>query len=283
MKAADLPSNESPDAAERARLGLRRRWALRIPRFSAPSEAVVIGLLSVALFLAAWQMVSSFGLVAPRFLPGPASIARALVDYVRGPQFPTDISTTSTEFALGYGISIGIGVLGGLVLGWYRRPRYFCDMVITVLYSTPRIAFIPLLIIWFGVGIWPKVAIVVLEAALAILITVMRGVMSLEPEVLVMARSFTGSDTQLLRTIGLPGSVPHILTGLRLGTSYAIVGVVVGEFVESQHGLGTTMLLAGNLGDVATVMAILILFACAGLSLRLSLQLVERAFSAWRL
>lgn len=246
-------------------------------------EQATIGTGAVVVFLVAWQAGSTVGLLPKEFLPGPIDVGHALASYVTSSRFVGDLATTAEEFAIGYGVSLLLGIPAGLILGWYRHLRMMADPLINVFYSMPRFAFIPLVIIWFGVGISSKVAIVVLEAAFGMVITIMRGVMSIDSDTTTMAHSFNASAWQLIRTVALPGSVPYILTGLRLGTSYAIVGVVVAEFVEAQQGLGVSMLLAGNLGHVATVMAILLLFAALGLVLRFLLGTLERRFGAWRL
>jgi len=107
-------------------------------------------------------------------------------------------------------------------------------------------ALIPLFIIWFGIGINSKIAVVFLGAVFAILINTAAGVKNLDPALIKAARSFGASDAQLFRTVVLPGSVPCILTGLRLGLGHALTGVVVAELVAAQAGVGLMMATAGS-------------------------------------
>ena len=167
-------------------------------------------------------------------------------------------------------------------IGWYRRFSYAVDPFITFFYATPRIVLLPLLIIWFGIGIWSKIAVVFLGAFFAIVINTAAGVRNLDANLIKVARSFGATDLQLFRTIALPGSVPFVLTGLRLGIGHALVGVVVGELVAAQHGIGRLMAIAGSTFQSDKVFAGLIIIASAGMLTTLLLQRLERRYEAWR-
>src|SRR5438093_747450 len=126
------------------------------------------------------------------------------------------------------------------------------------------------------------VAVIFVGAVFAILINTMAGVRSLDASLLRVARSFGAGDLHIFRTIALPGSVPFILTGLRLGTGHALIGVVVAEYVAAQHGLGRMMMIAGSTFQSSKVFVGLFLIAAAGLLLTYGLQRIERHFDAWR-
>src|SRR2546427_730416 len=137
-------------------------------------------------------------------------------------------------------------------------------------------------IAWLGIGVESKIAVIYLGAVFAILINTMAGVRSLDASLLRVARSFGAGDLHIFRTIALPGSVPFILTGLRLGTGHALIGVVVAEYVAAQHGLGRMMMIAGSTFQSSKVFVGLFLIAAAGLLLTYGLQRIERHFDAWR-
>jgi NitT/TauT family transport system permease protein len=139
-----------------------------------------------------------------------------------------------------------------------------------------------LFIIWLGIGIESKIAVIYLGAVFAILINTIAGVRSLDTSLLRVARSFGAGDRQIFRTIALPGSVPFILTGLRLGIGHALIGVVVAEYVAAQHGVGRMMMIAGSTFQSSKVFAGLFLIAAAGLLMTYALQRLERHFDAWR-
>ena len=271
-----LEANTSEQSVAPEHLAARGRS--RLGRF----EPWLIGVVSVVVFLAIWQAVAVARVVPELFLPGPIDIAGALADYVRSPEFVQDVATSGQELLIGFGLAIVTGLPIGLLIGWYRRLRYALDPFISFFYSVPRIALLPLLIIWFGIGIWSKVAVIFLGAFFPIAINTLAGIRSLDPPLLKAARSFGASDLQIFRTIALPGSVPFILTGIRLGVGHALIGVVVGELVAAQHGVGLAMATAGSTFQTSKVFAGLIIIAGVGVILQILLQRLENHFDSWR-
>ena len=258
-------------AGERAGLAV-------LGRFRAPAT----GLAAIAVFIGAWQLVAWLRLVPELFLPGPWDIAQAESQYATSPDFLLDLSTSGQEMLIGFGLAIVIGLPLGILMGWYRTLHHALDPFISFFYSTPRIALMPLLIIWFGIGIWSKVAVIFLGAFFPIAINTLVGVRSLDSDLLKCARAFDASDMQIFRTIALPGAVPFILTGLRLGVGHALIGIVVGELVAAQHGVGQAMSVFGATFQTAKVFAALIIIAVSGVLLQILFQRLERRFDAWR-
>lgn len=237
---------------------------------------------AVVLFVIVWQLVADARLVPELFLPGPMAIGTAMVAMFQDPDIWIDLQTSGLEFLLGYGLAIVLGLPLGLLTGRYQRLAWALDPFIAFFYSMPRIALVPLLIIWFGIGIWSKVAVVFLGAFFPIAINTMAGIRSLDSSLLRAAHSFGASELQIFRTIALPGSVPFILTGLRLGIGHALVGVVVGELIAAQHGVAYRMNVAGTTFQMPTMFAALVLISTSGVILTLLLQRIERRFDAWR-
>jgi ABC-type nitrate/sulfonate/bicarbonate transport system permease component len=266
------PAASPGPAAERIpRPGRLRRW-----------EPLLWGVGSVVTFLVAWQLVAQAQLVPPLFLPAPTEIGQAGIVMFQDPAIWIDLQTSGEEFALGYLLAIAVGLPLGLLTGRYLRLSWALDPFISFFYSMPRIALVPLLIIWFGIGIYSKVAVVFLGAFFPITINTMAGIRSLDPALMRAARSFGARELQLFWTIALPGSVPFILTGLRLGIGHALVGVVVGELIAAQHGIAQRMSVAGTLFQVPTMFAALFVISSSGVVLTLVLQRLERRFDAWR-
>lgn len=245
-------------------------------------EPLLIGAGSVAAFLIVWQAVASARLVPPLFLPGPLDILEAFVALFAQGSIWNDLWVSGQEVVYGYGLAVLMALPLGLLMGWYRRMNYALDPFLSVFYSTPRIALVPLLIIWLGIGIWSKVAVVFLGAFFPIAISTIAGVRNLDPALIKVARSFGASDAQIFRTLALPGSAPFILAGLRLGVGHALIGVVVGELVAAQAGLGLMMAKAGATFQTAKVFAGLIIVAGAGILTNSILQHIERRFQAWK-
>jgi len=261
------------------------------------SESTVIGFAAVVIFFILWQGVGfvrttwpdgvSLGpitFIAPSqlFLPAPLDVFKAFQAYVQDGRIWKDMAVSGQELMTGYLAAVVLGIVLGLLVGWYKRLRYALDPFITFLYATPRIVLLPLFIIWFGIGVESKIAVVFLGAIFAILINTAAGVRNLDANLIKVARSFGASDLQLFRTIALPGSVPFILTGLRLGIGHALTGVIVGELVAAQFGVGQMMAVAGATFQSAKVFAGLFIIAGTGMLMTFTLQKLEQRFEAWR-
>ena len=269
--AGQAAAGAGPGSERLPRRSRLRRW-----------EPLLWGGSTVLLFVVVWQLVATAQLVPPLFLPAPTGIAQAMVQMFADPTIWIDLETSGQEFLLGYLLAIVIGLPLGLLAGRYHRLAWSLDPFIAFFYSMPRIALVPLLLIWFGIGIYSKVAVVFLGAFFPIAINTMAGIRSLDPALLRAAHSFGASELQIFRTIALPGSVPFILTGLRLGIGHALVGVVVGELVAAQHGIAQRMSVAGTTFQVPTMFAALIVISGTGVLLTVILQRIERRFDAWR-
>ena len=246
------------------------------------NEPLVIGTAAVLAFFFLWQWVASARLVSKLFLPGPLDVFEAFGDLVKEGELAQDLGVSGQEFVSGYVLAAVTGIPLGLVLGWYPRVRYAFDPFVTFLYATPRIVLLPLFIIWFGIGVESKIAVIFLGAFFAILISTTAGVRNLDAHLIRVARSFGAGDLTIFRTIALPGSVPFVLTGLRLGIGHALIGVVVGELVAAQHGIGKMMMIAGATFQSSKVFAGLFFIAATGMLLTYALQRLERHFDAWR-
>ncbi len=273
-------------AVQQAEIGTRRSvvttTALPKQSWFREHESVVIGASAVITFFIVWQIVAALRIWSRLFLPGPTDVIEAFGDLIQGGELIDDITVSAQEFLTGYILAAIVAIPLGLLIGWYPRVRSALDPFITFFYATPRIVLLPLLIIWLGIGIESKVAVVFLGAFFAMVINTTAGVRSLDSSLLRVARSFGANDLTIFKTIALPGSVPFILTGLRLGIGHALVGVVVGEYVAAQHGIGRMMAIAGNTFQSSKVFAGLFLIAAAGLILTYVLQRLEHHFDAWR-
>ncbi|HKC20829.1 MAG TPA: ABC transporter permease [Candidatus Dormibacteraeota bacterium] len=252
------------------------------PGALAAYQPALIGGAAVVIFVAAWQIVAAARIVPTLFLPAPTDIALAFQQMFRNPEIWIDLQTSGIEVVYGFGLAIVVGLPLGILMGWYRPIRYALDPFMAFFYSVPRIALAPLLIIWFGIGIWSKVAVIFLGAFFPIAINAMAGIKSLDPLLLRAARSFGARDAQIFRTIALPGTVPFILTGIRLGIGHALIGVVVAELLAGQYGIGKLMQDSFAVFNMPTGFAALIIIAASGVILTIIIQRIERRFDAWR-
>lgn len=256
----------------------RKRQARRRidPKYTYGTGAVVVA-------LGLWELVAALRIEPQTVLPGPVDVIGAFQQLFTSGGIWTDLGTSGKELLFGLLLATVVGLPLGLMMGWYRRLSYVMNPFVTFLYATPRIALTPLLIIWLGIGITSKVAIVFLMAVFPIMINAASGVQSLDRSVLRVARCFGAGDAQIFRTVALPGSVPFILSGLRLAVGQALIGVFVAELSGATHGIGMQMNLAGQQFQTSVVFAGLFIFAVTGVLLTAILRRIERHYAAWRL
>jgi NitT/TauT family transport system permease protein len=270
-----IPTPNEVNAAQSAGLA-RARPAWR------RHENALIGTISVVAFLAFWEAVVQFGLVNPLFVSSPSRIAAAGYELFASGTIWGDLAASGLEFCLGYGLAIAIGVPLGVLMGWYGRVNAVLDPFVSALYATPRIALLPLVMIWFGIGLMSRVAIVFLGALFPILINTITGMRTIDADFIKVARSFGAGDRQLFLTVALPSSVPLLLAGLRLGLGHALIGIVVGEMFGATEGLGYLISVAGARFQTDKVMVGILIIAGAGMAMTQVLRAIERRFERWR-
>jgi ABC-type nitrate/sulfonate/bicarbonate transport system permease component len=245
-------------------------------------EAAIVGGLAVVIVLAIWEAFWSAGRISPLFFTGPSQVvARFFAEWNEGP-LKQDMRYSGTNFVIGVGMAIAAGVVLGVVIGWYRRLAMVFEPFLTALYSTPRVALIPLVLIWFGIGMWSKVFIVFINAFFPVLINTIGGVRAVDRDLLRAARAFCASDWQIFTTVVVPGSVPFILTGVRQAVALGLIGVVVGEMFGGSEGIGYMVNYGGQTFQTDTVFLGVVIIASAGIVLAWLTERLERHFSRWR-
>jgi NitT/TauT family transport system permease protein len=246
------------------------------------NEKWLLGTLSMTLFLAFWETAVTLQWVNPLFTSSPSRIVRTAFEMFADGSIIEHIEVSAHEFVVGYGLAVIIGVPLGILMGWYSRIEAVLEPFVSALYATPRIALLPLILIWLGIGIASKIAIVFLGAVFPIVVNTVTGVRTVEADFVKVARSFGCNDRQLFWTVVLPSSVPMLLAGLRLGLGHALVGIVVGEMYGATKGLGFLIATAGARFQTDQVMVGIILIAGAGVLLTELLRAIERRFERWR-
>lgn len=246
------------------------------------SEPYLIGSLAVVAFLVSWQLYVTVGLADPLLLRAPSDVLATGWQLLIGGGIYRDLATSLVEFALGFAAAVAFAVPIGLVAGRYRPVLYFLEPYLTFFFATPRVALLPLLLVWIGIGIELKVVIIALSSFFPIVFNVIAGVRTLDRETLQVARSFGASGPFLLRSIIIPGSVPYIATGLRLGVGQAIVAMVVAELYASNQGIGYLMIVAGHRYRIAELIFEVLLVGAFGLLANGLLGWVEGRASRWR-
>lgn len=271
------------ESAQELLLDIRVAEASALYKFYLNNEKKILGTAGVVVFLVVWELVgSTFQLINPMFMSAPSLIWKAAVQLFASGEIWNDLRVSGIEFFWGYILSVAFGVPFGIMVGWYARMSYIFDPFINALNATPRVALLPLVIIWLGIGILSKVGIIFLGAVFPILINTRDGVKTTPFNLLNAARSFGASEWMVFKTVVLPSTVPFILTGLRLGVGRALVSVMVGELYAATAGIGFMITVAGATFQTDKVFVGVLIFALSGMISMEMLTKVERRFDKWR-
>jgi NitT/TauT family transport system permease protein len=221
-------------------------------------------------------------LVSELFASSPSQVAQVGWDYVRTRAFLSDFEASSRDFLVGFAIGVAAGIFVGLVMGWYRKVGFLLDYAVTFAYAAPRVALIPLLIVWFGIGSTASMAMVILMTFFPALVNTVSGISSIDHNLLEMAKSMNVSGWRLFRTVLLPGSVPSIMSGVRLAVGTGLIGMIIAEFQASTQGLGYMISNAGANFDTAQVFVGVVIVSLIGVILTQLARMLERRFDRWR-
>lgn len=240
------------------------------------SSSRALSTISVVVFLAVWQFVTSAGLIEPVFLASPTDILRtAYQQFFLDNEIYTHIRVSLTEAVIGFAMAIVVGVFLGLAMGRFDRVRHVFEPFVMALYSTPSVALLPLFILWLGIGLWSKVLIVFLGGVFAILVNTIAGVRGTNPRLIETARAFTASQTEVFLYIILPAAIPFIVAGIRLAIGRVLISVFVAELYMSNEGVGFLITQAGATYNTALMLMGILLFTLTGMGLSQSLSFVE--------
>jgi NitT/TauT family transport system permease protein len=271
------------ESAEELLLDVKVAEASRFYKFYLNQEKKILGAASVTLFLITWELVgNTFQLINPMFMSAPSLVFNAAVQLFGSGEIYNDLYISGLELFWGYLLSAAVAIPFGIMVGWYKRASHIFDPFINAMNATPRVALLPLVIIWLGIGILSKVGIIFLGAVFPILINTRDGVKTTPANLLTAARSFGASEWTLFKTVVLPSTIPFILTGLRLGLGRAIVGVMVGELYAATAGIGFMITVAGATFQTDKVFVGVLVFALTGMIGMDLLTRVESRFDKWR-
>lgn len=242
----------------------------------------LLGAVGIVGGLALWQLAASSRVVDPAFASSPARVVGRTWELLESGALLSAMGSSIRLFAIGFGISLLLGLMGGIALGWYRGAHAVLDPWVSMLYAAPRIAFIPLVIVWFGIGFKTQVVIVVINAVFPILINTAAAVGAPSRDLLRVADSFGASTSQVLRTVVLPGAVPTLIAGIRTGMMIALLGTVVAEYFVGLTGIGGMIFNAGLTLDTDAAFVGAVVFAGFGLVLSAVLHQLQLRFERWR-
>ena len=241
--------------------------------------ALRIGFAAVLLLL--WAVAAQQ--VGNNIIPSPAATFHAAGRMIAEGRFLSALGDSLTVYLSGYAIAIVVGVSAGVMMGGFRTVGKSVDVYVYALAATPRVAFIPLIIVLLGLGIEAKVFIVFLGAMMPIVINTYAGVLAADNDLIEMATSVGASKLRIFRSIILPGAVPFVIVGMRLGAAIGLINTVVAELYTAVKGLGGLLAIYGNTFRMAEYFVVVLTLALIGVVVTESLRYLEHRASRWRI
>jgi NitT/TauT family transport system permease protein len=241
-------------------------------------------LAAAAVFFVGWKALVVVGNLPVFILPAPEVVAQRFVRAWTDGTMWRHASATLVEIGLGFVVGAGLAVAVGYLLARSRLAERLLSPYIVAAQATPVLVLAPLLVLWLGTGLLPKVVICALIVFFPVAVATMVGIRSVDRRLLEMGHSLRATPSQVLTKLELPAALPQILGGMRVGVTLAVIGAIVGEWAGADRGLGVLVNLArGSLFDFPLMFATLATIALIALSLYLVVLIVERALvGAWR-
>lgn len=250
----------------------------RTPAFL--SKKVVAPVCAVVALLAVWQGACSLGLVPNFMLPSPVQVVTALVA-----DFPLLLShmwTTLSEAALGLVTGVAVGFVFAVLMDKFETFYLAFDPLLTVSQTIPTVAIAPLLVLWFGYGLMPKVLLVVLTTFFPVTVALASGFRSVDPDQVDLLRTMNATEWQIFRYAKLPAAMEQFFSGLRISATYAIVGAVISEWLGGFTGLGVYMTRVRKSFAYDRMFAVIIITSALSLALMKGVDVLERICMPWK-
>ncbi|HEX6768616.1 MAG TPA: ABC transporter permease [Candidatus Binatia bacterium] len=245
-------------------------------------KEITRGALSIFAGVALWEVLARALLENELLIPPPSSVASTFWLLLTSGELNKHFAATATEFIYGFAAACLVGVILGYLMGMYKWFDEIMDPWMAALYSIPVIALVPMIIIWFGIGIFSKIVVVFKITLVAIILNTAAGIKSLDPVWLELAQSMRLSSWQTTYKIRLPGALPFIITGMRLGVGRALLAVVVAELMASNAGLGYLLRDSSETWDSPKLFVTVILLAMIGLTSFNLIKRFEQRVAPWR-
>jgi ABC-type nitrate/sulfonate/bicarbonate transport system permease component len=272
MSASEVVDGAKPasrDLGEEARLAARRRD--RVLSIASP-----LGL------LLAWEVAAQAGLIDVRFFPAPSDIIAKLVEMARSGELTENVLISLQRIVLGFLLGGVPAIVIGIAMGIWRPVRALVDPLIVATYPIPKSSLLPLILLIFGLGEMSKVVMVAIGVFYPMAINATAGVLQINQIYLDVGKSFKASPWDTFRTIALPGALPFIMTGVKLGAGLALILIAIAEMVGAKSGIGYMIWSAWETFAVAKMYVGLFVIALIGFAISLMLNEIERWVIRWK-
>lgn len=278
MRAKALALKTSADACEAPRATAPRRTRSR--------KRTVVFAYQVLIAIAAlliWHLCATEKLLDPTVISSPGAVFGYLFgEALEGSELWTNTYYTMIATVISFGVGSVLGILAGLICVQFPILEQIFDPFVTLMNSFPRIALAPLFVVWFGIGILSKVVLAVSVIFFILMLTTIAGGRSVDRNLIALCKSLGAGPWKIFRSITLPTAAPSIFAGLKLGLIYAFLGVIVGEMIASEHGLGQEAMKYSNLFQMDRVLAVLFFLAAITTLLASIMTMIERHVLRWQ-
>lgn len=241
----------------------------------------VYPVIAVVIILIAWDLVVRVGELETIYLPAPSKVFSALWTLFTEGGLVTQILITLGRIGAGFAVATVVGVAVGMLMNSFKGLRSLSNAFIAAFYPLPKIALIPILIIWLGSGESYKILISAISAYFPIVVNTYLGVRLVDQGLLKAARDLGLSRHEIQRKVVIPGALPSILAGLHLGLGISVVMVVAAEMVAGNNGLGYELLYAGQVMQTESVFAILVVLTVLGWAITQTQKWLDRVIAPW--
>ena len=226
-------------------------------------------------FLAAWEWLPGLMNIPPFIIPPASKVWSEFLRMLSHERLMFHTGITAMQVLTGFVLGMILGMVVGFVLGMSPTAEFVLSPYILALQIAPKVAFAPLFVIWFGYTVYPKILVAVLIVFFPIMVNVLGAVRSIDPDIVRLARSFTANRFQIFRMVEFPASLAPLFAGLRIAATLAVIGVVVGELVGGNTGLGYLLTFGEGAGNTAMVFVAIIMLTLIGILLYGAIVLVE--------
>jgi NitT/TauT family transport system permease protein len=237
----------------------------------------VISILSLAVL---WEVTGR--IMDSTLIPPLSRIGAAWWKLLASGKLAANLTLSLTTLAAGFFLAVAIGIVIGLLMGRFRAVEHFLDLYVNVLMSAPTTAFVPVLILWFGLGVESRIAVVFLFAVFVIIINTMTGVKQVDSVLVEMARSFGAKEKEIFFKIILPAAMPAIMAGVRLGMGRAVKGMVTAEMLLTLTGIGAMIMQYGSSFATDSLFAVILTILIIAMITMRAVQWLDRRLTGWK-
>jgi len=240
------------------------------------AHPMYLSVVVLILFIASWELAPTLFNIPAFIVPKASAVAKEFVNAYQSNRLIYHTLMTAWQVVVGFTLGSLLGAAGGYLLGLSRTVEVVLSPYILALQIAPKVAFAPLFVMWFGFTVYPKILVAVLIVFFPVLVNVLTAIKSIEPQTINLARSFNATRAQVFWKIEFPASLPALFAGLRIGATLAVIGVVVGELVGGNFGLGFLLTVGEGQANTPLVFVAIIMLSLIGIGAYFAVELLER-------